>query len=378
MSKLRIGIDCRMYSSNFTGIGRYVHELVKHLQLIDDKNEYFLFFNTPQYTESQITAPNFHKVLVDAPYYSLPEQTKFLRILYSYNLDLMHFTHFNAPILYQRPSIVTIHDLTLHFFPGQKMKAFWQRLAYEWTIKNVTKKARKIIAVSANTKQDLEKILHLPPSRIEVIYEGIGQEFKPQTDPDKIARTKEKYQITQPFLLYTGVWRDHKNLQGLLHAFKSLRETYQSPLQLVITGKTQNPYSEEIFAAAAPLTSTNHILFPGHLPEEDLITLLSAAAAYVFPSFYEGFGLPPLEAMACGTPAVVSNTSCIPEICDKAAIYFDPYDSDDMAQKIHQILTDEPLRERQIALGLKHVQQFSWSKMCRQIHQLYLECLLKT
>jgi glycosyltransferase involved in cell wall biosynthesis len=317
--QFRIGIDCRMYSSQFTGIGRYVFELVENLQKLDQKNEYFLFFNQPEYNNFQASNDNFQKVLVNAKHYSLAEQTKFMSILKQHHLDLMHFTHFNAPIFYRQPSVVTIHDLTLHFFPGKKMTSPLHRLAYGATVRSSVKKAKKIIAVSRATGRDLEEILHVPLSKIQIIYEGVNPDFKPISNQSRLDHTLKKYQVHKPFLLYTGVWRDHKNLTGLLKAFALLRKKHD--FQLVITGRKDSVYADEIFNEARQLNLMDEnqsaqevppVIFPGLVSEDELIDLLNAAHLYVFPSFYEGFGLPPLEAKQCRTPVAASKTSCIP------------------------------------------------------------------
>lgn len=374
-----------MYSSQFTGIGRYVFELVENLQKLDQHNQYFLFFNQPEYNNFQTDRSNFQKVLVNAKHYSLAEQTKFLGILREHRLDLMHFTHFNAPILYRRLSIVTIHDLTLHFFPGKKMTSPLHRLAYSATVRSSVNKAKKIIAVSRATGRDLEEILHIPLNKIQIIYEGVNPDFKPVNNRSRLDHTLKKYQIHKPFLLYTGVWRDHKNLVGLLKAFALLRKTHD--LQLVITGRKDSVYSDEIFNQARQLNLMDEnqsaqqappVIFPGLVSEDELIDLLNAAHIYIFPSFYEGFGLPPLEAMQCGTPVAASNTSCIPEICGNNAVYFDPYSPEDIAEKVSELYNNEKLYQKLIASGLEHVKKFSWEKMARETHQLYLHVLQPT
>jgi glycosyltransferase involved in cell wall biosynthesis len=370
-----------MYSSHFTGIGRYVFELVENLQQIDRANEYFLFFNQPEFNNFQAGSPNFHKVLVDVRHYSLAEQTRFKKTLDLYRLDLMHFTHFNAPIFYRRPSIVTIHDLTLHFFPGKKMNSPLHRLAYALTVRSAVKKAARIIAVSRSTARDLDEVLHVPLSRIKIIYEGVNPDFHPVTNQQVLANTLEKYGINKPFLLYTGVWRNHKNLEGLLRAFALLGR--HQDLQLVITGRKDSVYAEGIFDLATQLGlmepfpggKAPRVIFPGLVGEDELIHLLNAAHIYVFPSLYEGFGLPPLEAMQCGTPVVASNSSSIPEICGNNAVYFDPRSPEDMAAAIEKLLSDPVLYQKLVASGLEHVKKFSWAKMARETHDLYLHAL---
>lgn len=379
---MRIGIDCRMYSSQFTGIGRYVFELVENLQQIDTTNEYFLFFNQPEFSNFQAGSPNFHKVLVDVKHYSLQEQTKFNKILNLYKLDLMHFTHFNAPILYRHPSIVTIHDLTLHFFPGKKMNSFAHRLAYALTIRSAVKKATKIIAVSRSTARDLEEVLHVPLAKIKIIYEGVNPDFRVIHNQKILEGTLQQYNITKPFLLYTGVWRNHKNLEGLLRAFTLIKDRYD--MQLVITGRKDSIYADGIFDLAKELElmqdfpaagEAPKVIFPGLVSEDELINLINSAHIYVFPSLYEGFGLPPLEAMQCGTPVAASNTSSVPEICGNNAIFFDPQSPEDIAAAIEKLLTDTMLYQKLVLAGLQHVKKFNWPKMARETHQLYLNVL---
>ncbi len=372
---MRIGIDARMYSTEFTGIGRYVYELVKALTELDDKNEYVLFMNEPEYSKF-VESRKVKKVLVKAKHYSVREQLGYLWTLRRAKLDLMHFTHFNAPILYRKPSVVTIHDLTLSFFPGKKMNSAFYRMAYNVVLKAAVRNAKKVIAVSENTKADLVEIAGTSPSKVEVIYEGVGEEFGPRGDKETQEDLHRKYSITRNFLLYTGVWRGHKNLVNLIKAFALLREGPEGhDLQLVITGE-EDPYYPEVKRTVKELGLEHHVIYTGMVPEKELVALYQTATAYVFPSLYEGFGLPPLEAMRCGTPVVASKVSCIPEICGEAsAIYFDPYDPEDISNSIRKVLLDENLQKELRECGLKHSLKFSWEKMAQKTLEIYTEIL---
>lgn len=369
---MRIGIDCRMYSTAFTGIGRYTQELTNHLFSLDSKNEYVLFFNHPQFDKFEPPHDRVRKILVNSPHYSIQEQTTFLFHLYREKLDLMHFTHFNAPLLYARPSIVTIHDLTLSFFPGKKMTSFLHRLGYNLILGKTVKRAKKVITVSENTKKDLQRFFHVPSDKIEVIYCGVDQKFRPIEDQKFLQSVQQKYHIDKTFLLYTGVWRNHKNLPNLLRAFSLLRKRYKFQGYLVITGREDPFYASEIKNLISELELKQHVILTGLVDEQDLIALYNATEAYVFPSLYEGFGLPSLEAMRCGTPVVASNISSIPEICGEGnALFFDPYDPKDMAEKMNLIITDKILRQQLIENGFTRAQQFSWRKMAQEILKLY-------
>ncbi len=369
---MRIGIDARMYSTEFTGIGRYVYELVRHLLEMDEKNEYVLFMNQPEYEAFEAPNKRVHKVLVNAHHYSLKEQTLYLWTLYRAKLDLMHFTHFNAPIFYRRSSIVTIHDLTLSFFPGKKMNSAFYRFAYNLVLKAAVRNSKRIIAVSENTKADLVNITHVSPSKVEVIYEGVGEEFGPRGDTELQEEVAKKYSITKEFLLYTGVWRGHKNLVNLIRAFALIREgTEGFDLQLVITGE-EDPYYPEVKRTVKELGLEHYVVYTGMVPEKELIALYQTAKAYVFPSLYEGFGLPPLEAMRCGTPVVASKSSCIPEICGEPnALFFDPYDPEDIANVVRRVLLDEGLQKELRECGLRHSLKFSWQDMAEKTLKVY-------
>lgn len=377
---MKIGIDCRIYSSKFTGIGRYVYELTQRITELDQNNQYYLFFNEPEFSEFKTDNPNVHKVLADAPIYSLREHFHFNKILKKYKLDLMHFTHFNAPIFYKGPSIVTIHDLTLSFYPGKKKKSLIHRIGYILTIRRAVKKAAKIITISRNSKEDLIKLLNTPEEKICVIYQGVSPVFKQIHDNLRIKKTLEKYKLTkeggcEKFLLYTGVWRVHKNLPNLIRAFKEVLRLSNEDIKLVITGK-EDPYYPEVKNIPKELKIEDKVKFTGLVEENELVDLYNAASIYVFPSFYEGFGLPPLEAMACGTPVAASESSSIPEICGKGnVVFFDPNDYQNMAQNIFALYKDKGLQEQLVRNGLERVRNFSWQKMAESTYNVYQECL---
>lgn len=373
---MKIGIDCRFYSSNFTGIGRYTHELVSNIIDLNNKfknpHEIVLFFNKPEF-ENFKPQKNVKKVLVNAKHYSLKEQTKFLRILNQEKCDLVHFPHFNIPLLYRKPYIVTIHDLTLSFFPGNKMNKWYHRLAYHIVIRNAVRTAKKVITVSKNTKKDLKNMLNVPEAKIEVVYLGINKEFCLLENLKPTKQTLKKYKIKKPFLLYTGVWRSHKNLLGLIRAFRIVKKSLD--LQLVITGKPDPKYPE-VISAIKKLPHSKDVILTGFVDEKELIHLYNAAMFFVFPSFYEGFGLPPLESMKCGTPVIASNHGSIPEICGKDnAIFFNPHSESDIAQKIEMLYKNAELQTKLIDRGLNHAAKFSWREMAKKTFKIMNECL---
>jgi glycosyltransferase involved in cell wall biosynthesis len=370
---MKIGIDARMYGVSFTGIGRYTYELIKNLAALDNEHEYVVFMRKSAY--DSFTPPNakFKKVLADFPHYSLGEQTGFLKVLNAENLDLMHFTHFNAPIFYKKPCIVTIHDLTLSFFPGKKMTNLLQRLAYHIVVRNVTRKAKRIIAVSNHTKEDIISALKIPADKITVIYNGVNPKFG-DMEPTPRSDLMQKLGLQKPYLLYAGVWRDHKNIVGMIKAFEGFNKDVGKQYNLVITGP-HNPTYHEIPDTVRELGIEKEVHLVGLVSDADLFALYKYALAYVFPSFYEGFGLPSLEAMQCGTPVIASRTSATPEICGQGnALFFDPYDIEDMQKAMRLIATDPPIRQRLVDRGYERVKEFSWEKMTRAVLEIYNSC----
>ncbi len=373
-----------MFSDSFTGIGRYNFELTKRFfgtpsssPLKGGENiEWVIFMNEPEYSKYDFP-PHAKKVLVDAPHYSFSEQVKFLKVLNKEKCDLVHFTHFNAPLLYRGKFVTTIHDTTISFYPGKKMNSWWRKMAYNFVIKHAIGKAKKVITVSDNTKRDLEKLFRTNASKIQTVHNGIGDEFHIVSDIEKDA-VKQKLNIQSPFLLYTGNWREHKNLVRLLQAFNSMLQKIAKPdgptalknLQLAITGKP-DPYYPEVVQTIEELNLQHSVKLLGLVDQEDLVRLYGAADGYVFPSLYEGFGLPPLEAMQCATPVIASKISAIPEVCGNAVQYFNPKDIDDMSTQILKVLLDEDVQESLIEKGKTQVQKFSWDQAANETLKIY-------
>jgi glycosyltransferase involved in cell wall biosynthesis len=388
VKKIKIGIDARMFSDSFTGIGRYNFELTKRFfgtpsnsPLEGGENvEWVIFLNEPEY--SKYTFPSHvKKVLVNAPHYSFAEQVKFLKLLNQEKCDLVHFTHFNAPLLYRGKFVTTIHDTTISFYPGKKMNSWWRKLAYNFVIRHAIGKAKKVITVSDNTKRDVEKLFNTPSNKIQTVHNGIGNEFHPVEEIEK-QTVKQKLALTENFLLYTGNWREHKNLVRLLQSFKKILEQAKKSdgpaslknLQLVITGKP-DPYYPEVTQTIEQLELQNAVKLVGLVEQEDLIRLYGAAKMYVFPSLYEGFGLPPLEAMQCLTPVVASRISAIPEVCGNAVQYFDPKDIDDMSTQILKVLLNEEMQSDLIKKGESQIKKFSWDRASNETLKIYQSVL---
>lgn len=363
-----IGIDARMYGYAQTGIGNYIRHLLKYIFELDKENNYVIFLSPEEYDNFEMPNKRIKKVKISAKWYGWKEQFLFPLELYKENLDLMHFTHFNSPVLYLKKSIVTIHDVTPYFFPGHKMKSLVRKIGFRMVFFSSVKKAAKVIAVSKNTKSDVIKHFKIKENKIEVIYEGVDEQFKTR---DEIPPTPfVKGGVTKPFIFYTGVWRNHKNLVGLVKAFGILRNKYKLNYQLVLGGK-EDPYYPEVREAWEKLGIGGDIIRTGFINQEDLPLFYNAAKVFVIPSFYEGFGLIGLEAMACGTPVVSSNKTSLPEVLGDAAIYFNPNNPEEMAEKMRLVLMDKKLYNEMREKGFRQIRKYSWEKMGEETMEIY-------
>lgn len=371
---MRIAIDARFYRKSTGGIGRYTRALLSELAKLDKINQYYIYLTKEDELEYDLIAKNFHKKIIDISHYSIAEQTKFLAELNRQKYDLVHFSNFNHPLFYRGKFIVTIHDLTLMLYPPTKKKhSIIKKIGLNLTMKNAVQRAEKIIAVSKATRNDLINVLGAKPQKIEVIYEGIDSAYKKIISNSQFSIPNEilkKYNIRKPYLLFVSQWRPHKGILQLIKVFEILKKNYKLKHKLVIVGKANADFPE-IPYAIRHTPYAKDIVTPGFIDEKDLPELYRQASLFVFPSHYEGFGLGPLEAMACGTPVVSSSTSCMPEILDDAAIYFDPYDPSDMADKINQVLINGKLRKNLIRHGQIQLKKYSWHKMAKKTLQLY-------
>ncbi len=375
LKKHIIGIDARMYGARQTGIGNYIKNLIDNLAALDKNNEYVIFLLDGEFDGFRLPGLNFKKVRVSSYWYSWKEQIVLPWQFAKEGLDLIHFPHFNSPILHRGTSIITIHDITPLFFPGHKMGSFVRRAGFQAVFRHSVKHAAKIIAVSESTKRDICQYFDLKADKIRVVYEGVDlDKFQIPNSKFQIQQLKEKHKIAKPFIFYTGVWRNHKNLVGLIKAFNVVLNKYHLDYDLVLGGE-ENPYYPEIRQAWEELGLENKIIRPGFIKNEDLPLFYKAASLVAVPSFYEGFGLVGLEAMASGTPVAVSNCTAMPEILGSAAAYFDPNDFEDMAKTINDVLTREEFRKRLVIAGFEQIKKYKWKKMAEETLGSYKEIL---
>lgn len=371
---MHIAIDARAYY--WTGIGRYIRNLLQEYAALGKSHMFTILVPKKDANDIQkeaaLPAQTFRFHPVEASYYSWREQTVLLRDLYALNVDLVHFTHFNVPVFFRRPYVVTIHDITRFIFPGQKRQRLLEQIGYEFVFSNAVKHARAVICVSKATQ---EALVHLPvhSAPTSVVYEGVEERFLapiPQSNTQKIRLLLGS---TDPYLLYVGVWMSHKNLVRLLHAFRNIHSRHPN-LKLVITGKPVPGYID-VVAIARKLELLGHVIFPGFVPENLLPALYGQSVCLVFPSLYEGFGLPALEAAASGTSIITSNVTSMSEVMGHAALYVNPEDTESITNGLETILSSKSTRDKLIAAGKAHARQFSWRNAALQTLQIYSKAL---
>lgn len=369
---MKIGIDARMYGPKAcTGIGQYIRQLTNVLFDIDKENEYVIFLKKEMYDQFETSNARVKKVLADEHWYGYKEQLVLPFIFYKEKVDLMHFPNFNHPIFYKKPFIITIHDITPFFFPGHKAgSSKYRKWAYDTVFRHGMKRSKKIIAVSQSTKDLIIKYFKVNPDKIAVTYEGVDDKFKKIQDNDIINKVKNKYKIDKDFIFFVGVWRNHKNVEGLVRAFDILKKIYKWEGKLVIGGQEDSHY-KLVSQIINKLNLNDEVIRPGFISDDELPVFFNMAKAFVNPSFIEGFGLNNLEAHACGCPVVSSNSTSLPEVSGDAAMFFDPKEVEEMARRINTVLTDEKLRKEMVKRGYEQVKKFSWENCAKQTLEVY-------
>src|SRR6202163_3388482 len=360
------------------GVGTYIRNVVRTLGRLDHENKYFLIGSPAKVEEIGVLSPNFQTVEMFAPERSIYGYREFRAALKRLNCDLAHIPNlFSVPRALPCPYVMTVHDMLERMSRAREQNAFWRSLYFQ-TTKRVLAGAARIFAVSNFTRNEIEKLFEIPPERIEVVYNAIDERFlrghASAADRDLIAR---RYQVTYPFLLYAGRISPHKNVVRMIEAFSALkteleRDQAYPELKLIIIGDdlSGNP---DLRRTVVRSGVQNDVRFLGFIPIEVLRIFYDEAKIFFFPSLYEGFALPPLEAMVHGTPVVTSNVSSLPEVVGDAAVLVNPENVFDIVRGIRDVLLDEPVRAELIRRGREQSSRFSWSRTARQVLEIYQE-----
>jgi glycosyltransferase involved in cell wall biosynthesis len=374
MPSVKIAIDIRRMTE--FGVGTYIRNVVRGLGRLDRENKYLLIGTPAKVQEIGALPPNFHTVPLTAPERSLQGYREFRTALNRLHCDLVHIPNsFSVPRALPCPYVMTVHDLLDHMEWARDQNAFWRSVHFQLT-RRVLRGAARIFAVSNFTKTDIEKLFGIPSDRIEVVYNAIDERFlRGHASPADRELLVQRYQVTYPFLLYAGRVSPHKNAVRMIEAFSALKTELERDhafpdLKLIIIGDdlSGNP---DLRRTVVRSGVQNDVRFLGFIPIEVLRTFYDEAKVFVFPSLYEGFGLPPLEAMAHGTPVVASNVSSLPEVVGNAAVLVNPENVFEIMRALHRVLTDAALRERLKERGYQQVAKFSWDASVRRILEGY-------
>ena len=364
---MRVGIDARLNYHQPAGISRYTKNLIDELAELDRETTYTVFQHRKQ-REPLAHAPNFQRRTLFTPVHTRVEQPMLAAELSFHTLDLLHSTDFIPPLFSSIPSVITVHDLAFLRWPHFLTES---HAAYYSQIDRAVRHAQHIIVPSESTKYDVVGRLGASPKKISVIYEAAAPIYTPLSKDKCRAAMQAKYGIPEKYIFFVSTIEPRKNIGGLLDAFHHLLKHYGvEDTGLVLAGKPGWLY-EEVYRKVEQLNLGQSTFFVGRVPDEDLHQLFVGASCHVHPAFYEGFGLSPLEAMACGTPTIVSNTSSMPEVVGDAGLIVDPSDWEEIAVAIHRLLTDDELHQELCQKGLQRASVFSWSRAAAETLDVY-------
>jgi glycosyltransferase involved in cell wall biosynthesis len=373
---VKVAIDVRPIGD--FGVGTYIRNVVRVLGRVDRQNEYFLIGGRDRVRELGRMPGNFHVVPFSAGEKSSRGYFGVRSVLKEYKCDLIHIPHlFWVPQFLPCPYVVTVHDLLDFMYRATNGSGFRRTLHFYCT-QQVLKRAARVMAVSNFTKKDVQRLFGVQDERVEVIYNAIDERFlQGHTTDAERQFIAERFQVNYPFLLYAGRISPHKNVVRIIEAFSALKAELDKEgkfpdLRLIIIGDEVSRHPD-LRRAVIRSGRQNDVRFLGFVPIDVLRIFYDAAKVFVFPSLYEGFGLPPLEAMSHGTPVVTSNTSSLPEVVDTAAVLVNPENVFEIMRALHRILVDQPLRERLKQRGYEQVQRFSWEASVHRIVQVYSE-----
>lgn len=371
---MRIGIDARFYGSLGKGLGRYTEKLIQELERLPGEDEFVVFLRRENFDEYQPAHSRFTKVLADFPWYGWREQLLFPRLLSRSRLDLVHFPHFNVPLFARGPFVVTIHDLILFHYPTVKASElppflYWMKyLVYRLVIAVALSRAVRVMTVSQFTADDI--VSHFPSAcdKIRVAPES-AEGYCTWMSVTEAAQTMVRYGLSKrSYVLYVGNAYPHKNLELLLTAAYRLPEK-----DFVCVGRADYFYAR--LKREATSRKLANVRFVGFVPDRELTVLYRYAESYFFPSLYEGFGLPALEAFIHGTPVVAAHRGALPEILGGAASFFDPAEPRQALAALSSVAREHPVRQALIAQGYTQASRYSWRRMAEHTLREYHESI---
>jgi glycosyltransferase involved in cell wall biosynthesis len=374
---MRFAIDATSIPRQMAGAGVYTYNLIRALAAIDHENEYVVFTKSDAFDDLSRDEPLFRTVRVSTrsrPARLLWEQLALPVHLRRRRIDVLHSPHHTTPLVVAGcRRVITFHDLTFFLLADRYPRS---RVLYFRTVSRATARvADALICPSQAVRDDIVRILHVPPEKVRAIAEAAGPEFQPIKDKAALERLRTRLALPKRFILSVGSLEPGKNRAALIKAFAGLRKRGLGQ-KLVVAGQRAWKYEADL-ALAGELGIEGDVLFTGYVPPEEMPALYNAAELFVFPSLYEGFGLPVIEAMACGVPVVASNLSAIPEVAGEAALLVDPRDVEQLCDAMERLLRDKRLQAALRKRGLERAQGFSWERAARETIAVYEETARK-
>jgi glycosyltransferase involved in cell wall biosynthesis len=384
---MKIALNALFLQTPASGSGQYLLHLLHALKEVDQQNEYILLGAKPLAHNGNAETPFPYQI---SPVPSLARHNENVeKVVWEQytgpaaarrgDIDLFHVPYFAPPLFPRTPTVVTIHDVIPLRLPAYQASAMVK--AYMRLVARAAHNATLIITVSQHAKQDMMDALNLPAERIRVTYEAAGDEYKPITDAVTLARTRARYGVGERYIFYLGGLDQRKNVLQLVRAFAHLYKQLDQPdLQLLISGnpdKQKGPFFPDPRPVAAELGISEQVIYR-FVEDEDKPAIYSGASLFVFPSLYEGFGLPPLEAMSCGAPVVCSNRTSLPEVVGDAALTVDPDDTHALVEAMRSVLTGSSLENELRARSLQRAAQFNWHKTATETLVAYQEALARS
>ncbi len=361
---MKVGIDVReLEKGKATGIGQYLYDLLKLSPLYRREWTFTLFGN--QNTHIDLEAVNIRKILIPEYLTFWWDQAQLPYHLAKEKVDVFLTPYFKAPVIRPCKLVVIINDLIPLLLPEYRtLNRLCTRIYFKALTKASTLNADKIITISDHSKKDILRNFNVSENKIETVYLGVNSKYRPSAN--NIKHVGKKYNITKNYILYFGNFNPHKNVETLLKAYRRLPGHLKSKYQLVLGGRTDS-HCRELERWIKKLSIDSNVIFTDFILEEDLPAIYGGASLFVFPSLYEGFGLPPLEAMACGTPVITSNKTSLPEVMGDAGILVDPCNVEDFSNSIKKVLLNQDLKNEMRQKGLSRAKMFSPQKTAGDI-----------
>lgn len=366
---MRIALNILASGGSLSGMARYARNLIPSLAKVDERNEYVLYVSRDEALRYSGLGANFQlaPTVASRPLRIMWEQTGLPADLKQRRIDVFHGLSFVTPLVKTCRQVVTVHDMTFFLFP--QYHGFIKRHYFRSLIPRCVRRADQVIADSESTKADIVRILGAEAEKIKVAYLGTDERFRPGKDAATSSRLRANYGLSRKVILFVGLIEPRKNLETLIRAYAMLAGAARDSC-LVLAGPLGWGY-QAVFQAVSECGVKDRVIFPGFVPEEELPGLYNLADVFVYPSLYEGFGLPVLEAMACGVPVITSNVSSMPEIAGGAALLVEPSDARGLACAIGRVLADQELRQRMSREGIERSSPFTWERTARETLAAY-------